>query len=73
MAVQKTNQTAKISGSCEKLHSENDCQAVWATFCYYNFGAKVSKTVQEIATDQKGYYKCLSCVVIAEQPKFIDQ
>ena len=64
IAVQKIHQTARIGGFCEKLHSENDCEAVWATFCCYDFGAKVSKTVQKIATDEKDYHKCSSCVVI---------
>ena len=38
-----------------KLLSKNDFEAVLATFCYYDHGAKGSEEVQKIATDQKEY------------------
>ena len=47
----------------EELLSENDFEAVLATFCCYDHSAKVSEAVQKIATDQKVYQKCFSCVI----------
>ena len=44
--------------------SKNEFEAVLATFCCYDHGANASETVQTIATDQKVYHKCSSCVVI---------
>ena len=34
------------------------------SLCCYNHGAKASEAVQKIATDQKVYRKCPSCVII---------
>ena len=48
----------------EELHSENDIEAVLATFCCYDHGVKASEAVQKIAADQKVYRKCSSCVII---------
>ena len=48
--------------------SENDFEAVLATFCCYGHGAKASEAAQKIATDQKEYRKCSS-----EQPKYTYQ
>ena len=56
--------TAKNGDFCEELLSENDFEAVLATFCCYDHGAKASEAVQKIATDQKEYRKCSSCVII---------
>ena len=42
--------------------SENDFEAVLATFWCY--GANASEAVQRIATDQKDYQKCSSCVIV---------
>ena len=66
MAVQKIIKTAKNGGFCEESISENDLEAVLATFCCYDYGANVSKAVQKIATDQKNYHyhKCSSCVIV---------
>ena len=50
--------------TCEELYSENDFEAVSATFCCYENGAKASEAVQKIAADQKGYRKCSSCIII---------
>ena len=55
---------AKNGDFCEELLSENDFGVVLATFCCYDHGAKASKAVQKIATDQKKYRKCSSCVLI---------
>ena len=50
--------------TCEELLCENDSEAVLATFCCYDHGAKASEAVQKIATDQKEYRKCSSYVII---------
>ena len=47
-----------------ELLSKNDFEAVLATFCCYDHGAKASEEVQKIATDQKEYRKCSLCVII---------
>ena len=52
--------TAKNGDFCEELLSENNFEAVLATFCY-DQGAKVSEAVKKIATDQKVYRECSSC------------
>ena len=56
--------TAKNGNFWEELHNENNFEAVLATFCCYEHGAKASEVVQKIATDRKEYRKCLSCVII---------
>ena len=67
MVVQRIHQkenVAKSSGFCEKLLNENGSEAVLATFSYYNYGANVSEAIHNIATNQKDYYKCPSCVTV---------
>ena len=44
--------------------SENDFEAVLTTFCRYDPGANASEVVQKVATFQKEYHKCSSCVTI---------
>ena len=44
--------TTKNGGFCEELLSEND------------HGVNASEAVEKIATDQKEYRKCPSCVII---------
>ena len=56
--------TAKNEDFCEEFHSENNFEAVLATFCCYDHGAKASEAVQKIAADQKEYRKCSSCVIV---------
>ena len=56
------HQNSENGGFCEKLLSENDFEAVSATFCCFDCGANASEAVQKIATDQKEYHKC-SCVL----------
>ena len=56
--------TAKNGNFCDEMLSENQFEVVLATFCCYDHGTKVSGAVQKIATDQKEYRKCSSCVVI---------
>ena len=64
MAVQSIHKTAKNGNFWEILLSENDFEVVLATFYCYDHGAKASEAVQKIATDQKDYRKCSSCVII---------
>ena len=59
----------KNGNFCEELLSDNDIEAVLATFCCYDHGVKASEAVQKIATDQKEYRKCFSCVIIYWIPK----
>ena len=56
--------TTKNGNFCEELLSGNGSVAVLATFCCYNHSDKASQVVQKIATDQKEYRKCYSCVII---------
>ena len=56
--------TAKNGDFCEELLSENNFEAVLATFCCYGHGAKTSEAVQKIATDQKVYRSSCPCVII---------
>ena len=68
VAVQSINQNGeKLSLLCGML-SENGFEAVLATFCCYDHGAKASEAVQKIAQkiarDQNEYRKCSSYVII---------
>ena len=56
--------TAKDDGSCEEWLSENDFEAILTTFFCYEYSANASEEVQKIATDQKAYSKCSSCVIV---------
>ena len=56
--------TAKNGDFWEEFPIENDFEAVLATFCCYNYGAKASEAVQKIPKDQKECRKCSSCVTI---------
>ena len=56
--------TAKNGGFCEDLLSENNFEAVLATFYCYDYGANAFEAVQKIATDQKDYHECSSCVIV---------
>ena len=56
---------------CKELLSKNNFEAVLATFCCYDHGAKASEEVQKIATDQKKYRKCSLCVIIYIFKKYI--
>ena len=48
VAVRTYIKTAKIGDFQEELASENDFEAVLATFCCYDHGAKASEAVQKI-------------------------
>ena len=47
----------------EKVFSENDFEAVLASYCCYDYGINTSEAVEKIATDQKYYDKCSLCVL----------
>ena len=65
VAVQSIHRkTAENGKFCEEMLSENDFEAVLATFCCYDHGANSSEAVPKIATDQKECRKCSSCVMI---------
>ena len=53
VAVQGIHQNSEKWRFCEELLSENDFEAVLATFCCYDYGANDSDAVQKIAADQK--------------------
>ena len=61
VAVQSIHQNSEKCDFCLELLSKNDFEAVLATFCCYDHGAKASEEVQKIATDQKDYRKCSFC------------
>ena len=44
--------------------SENDFDAVLATFCCYGYGANASEAVRKIATHKKNYRKWSSYVIV---------
>ena len=58
VTVQIIHQNSEKLWLCEELVTENDFQAVLA------IGANASEAVQKIATDQKDYHKCSSCVIV---------
>ena len=66
MAVQSIHQNSVNGDFREELLSEKDFETVLATSCYYGLGAMASEAVQKIATDQKEYRKCSSCVIFTE-------
>ena len=64
-AVQRIHQNSEKWWLCEELFGENDFEAVLVTFRCYDHGAYASEAVQKIATDQKDYRKCSSCVTVS--------
>ena len=62
LVIQRIHQN-KNGNFCEELFSGNDSEAVFATFCCYDYGVNASEAVQKIATDFKDYHKCSSCVI----------
>ena len=61
MAVLRKRQNSEKWWLCEEPLSENDFEAVLATFCCHDYVANAFEAVQKIATDQKDYHKCSSC------------
>ena len=62
VAGEKIQQNSENSGFCKELVSEYDFEAVLISFCCYDYSDKASEAVQKMATDQKDYHKCSSCV-----------
>ena len=58
------NKTAKNCDFRDELLSENDFEAVSATFCCYDSGSNAPEAAHKIATDQKDYHKCSSCLIV---------
>ena len=56
--------TTKNGGFCEELISENDFEAVLATFFCTDNSANASEAAQKIVTDQKDDHMCSSCVIV---------
>ena len=59
--------TAKNGSFCEELPSENEFEAVLTTlttFYCYDYGANASEAARKIATDQRDYDKCSSCIIV---------
>ena len=48
----------------EEFFSENDFEAVLATFYCYDYGTNASEAVEKIATNQKIYNKCSLYVIV---------
>ena len=44
--------------------SENEFEAVLASFYCYDYGANASEVVPKIDTNQEDYHKCSSCVIV---------
>ena len=49
--------------------SENDFEAVLATFYCYDHGAKASEAVHKIPAEEKDYHKCSSCFTVCQIAK----
>ena len=62
VAVKSIHQNSEKWWLLEGIAQWKRFEAVLATFCCYDHGAKASKAVQKIATDQKEYRKCYSCM-----------
>ena len=63
VAVQSIHQKAKNGDFCKELLSESGFEVVLLTFCCCDYGAKAFEAAQKIATDQREYCKCSSCVM----------
>ena len=64
VTIQGIHQKSKKLCLLWELPTKNDFVAVLATFCCYDHDAKVFEAVQKIATNQKEYHICSSCVII---------
>ena len=62
VAVKSIHQNSEKWWLLEGIAQWKRFEAVLATFCCYDHGAKASKAVQKIATDKKEYRKCYSCM-----------
>ena len=64
VTVQRIHQNSEKWWLNEELLSENNFEAVLATFCCHDYGANASEVDQKVATYQKDYHKCSSCVIV---------
>ena len=64
VALQRIHQNSENDGLCEEVLSENNFEAVLATFCCYGYDANASEAVQKIIIDHKDYQKCSSFVIV---------
>ena len=64
VAVQRIHQNSETWWLLWGMAEWNDFEAILATFCCYEYSANASEEVQKITTDQKGYSKCSSCVIV---------
>ena len=71
--TESTSKKQKNGSFCEEFISENDFEAVLATFCCYEYGSNASEAVQKITADQKDYHKCSLCVIVWWIAKNINQ
>ena len=49
--AENTSKQQKVAASSQNFLSENDFDAVLATFCCYDYGANFSEAVEKIFTD----------------------
>ena len=65
VAVQRIHQNSeKMATLARNCSVKMTFEAVLATLCCYDHGAKASEEIQKIATDQREYRKCSLCVII---------
>ena len=64
VVVYRIHQNSKADGFCEEMLSENNFEAILATFYCHEYGGNCSEAVQKIAADQKNYQKCSLCVTV---------
>ena len=69
VAVQRIHKNIEKWWFCEELLSENDFEAVLATFFCYEYGANASEAVQKIAANQKDHHKYSPCVIVCQIAK----
>ena len=62
--TRNTSKQRKMAAFREDFLSEDEFEAVLATFCCYDYGANASEAVEKIATDQNDYHKCSLCVIV---------
>ena len=59
-----TSKQLKMAACSKYFHCGDDFDAVLAIFCSYCYGENASEPVAKIATDEKDYHKCSSCVLL---------
>ena len=56
--------TAKMAACSDGFLYGDDFVVTLAIFCSYGYGANASESVQEITTDEKGFYKYFMSVIV---------